>query len=582
MVRYTINPKGERQPLSDKNAVVNMPMQRFRDEAGCVAWLKRDKKHRDGLIKFFSSQGIDVVRDNSTRGLNRVLTKEEQMEVRKGDQAQFPDYNPEASKTKAPRTNSSNKTSRKRTRGDQKDSPEHVDGDAAENPGPRKRVRRLSDGTIQAVHDDEEVGPPDDFLQRPFANGRVHAMGKRRNMLNGRNGVVRKPAQPSRVLSTHAVGFEEENKIRDDQTLEGKDENPEMPDGDLEEEDQDESSGIRNDEDTDGDRLDSNVNQYINQYTNQSDTNRDLENHQKMARELLGEGQRVEFDEEEGFGYGPYPYPTSAAGPAPTQNTQSGPLSRNAADAPVTQNSKKRGHSEVDDDEEIAPPATKARKLSSNANRGNASVGQSAAQLARMIRQSQSTTRRSSRSRRSSSIQDHGARTAKATAETAEETFAEIDYRKVPPTTEYECQVLSEALSATREAYFEYTGNLAPTTNRAASYLAQWEIIYRTFSENFDWSQDENGWTPYIPQLSAWSTALTDLPPHVKDSMYFEAWTRGIRAPALPDGEVIDLPGQFLEQIGRMGKGERERALDDALRANGYNVDEEVYQEGEL
>lgn len=150
---------------------------------------------------------------------------------------------------------------------------------------------------------------------------------------------------------------------------------------------------------------------------------------------------------------------------------------------------------------------------------------------------------------------------------------AKTDYREVAPINELQCQNIESALQATREAFFEYTGFEALITKRTESYAAQWSRIRSDF-ENFDWSEEPDGEAPYFPNLPAWHTSLENMPVHVKDTMYYEAWLRGYRTPMvrLPNGNAVDLPGEFLERIGRYPDEERAFLLDERYRAMWFRL----------
>ena len=95
MVRFTLrydHGTATRVPLPDKNVVINMAMQRFRDRAGCIAWSRRNQSValREGIIGLMRSEGVDPTVTNSTELFGRDLTEVEQKEVKKGDKGRFP------------------------------------------------------------------------------------------------------------------------------------------------------------------------------------------------------------------------------------------------------------------------------------------------------------------------------------------------------------------------------------------------------------------------------------------------------------------------------------------------------------
>lgn len=77
--------------LGTKNTHVNMPMQRFRDRAGCIAGARREgsKEIFQGLLKFFRHHGFDPVESGSSRGFGRNLKPWERDEVKLGNAGNY-------------------------------------------------------------------------------------------------------------------------------------------------------------------------------------------------------------------------------------------------------------------------------------------------------------------------------------------------------------------------------------------------------------------------------------------------------------------------------------------------------------
>ena len=77
--------------LGTKNTHVNMPMQRFRDRAGCIAGARREgsKEIFQGLLKFFSHHGFDPTESGSSRGFGRNLKPWERDEVKLGNAGNY-------------------------------------------------------------------------------------------------------------------------------------------------------------------------------------------------------------------------------------------------------------------------------------------------------------------------------------------------------------------------------------------------------------------------------------------------------------------------------------------------------------
>lgn len=77
--------------LGTKNTHVNMPMQRFRDTAGCIAGARREGSRViiEGLLKLFGHHGFDPAKSGSTRGFPRNLKPWEKMEVKLGNAGSY-------------------------------------------------------------------------------------------------------------------------------------------------------------------------------------------------------------------------------------------------------------------------------------------------------------------------------------------------------------------------------------------------------------------------------------------------------------------------------------------------------------
>ena len=85
----------------DPNVVCNMRMFRFRKEKGMLSWTEKGKTKviGQGLEKLF---GISLI-NNSMKSFGRDLTPMEQVEIRKGRDAHFPESNPAGSNKKRSR-----------------------------------------------------------------------------------------------------------------------------------------------------------------------------------------------------------------------------------------------------------------------------------------------------------------------------------------------------------------------------------------------------------------------------------------------------------------------------------------------
>ena len=159
--------------------------------------------------------------------------------------------------------------------------------------------------------------------------------------------------------------------------------------------------------------------------------------------------------------------------------------------------------------------------------------------------------------------------TSRRLATPLQESPVQMDCRTLAPENEADRNAIDAALEATLEAFYEWVGNVAPNTDRNLSYMSRWEQIHGEFVQ-YDWEEQIDGQVPYLPQSPPWYTNIEDWPPHVKDSLYFEAWTRGFRAPRAVDGTLIELSGDFLEAINRLDEKDRDELLDRAVKGKGF------------
>lgn len=587
MVRYTLeNEHGHkiRRPLNDKNTVINMPMQRFRDEAGCITWLKRQDHIRSGLIKFLRSEGVDPEKTNSTKDLTRDLTKKEQIEVKNGLKARFRTPSPEGGAKQGQKSADPLDCGISNKRRPYHEDDEYEDGlsETAGGLRPRKRahgdqdkIARAFDGSALPSNslEDRADRPPVNFVQKLKADSRVQNTRRTRLVRNVFGTVTRQAKRAPRAHS--GLHSQSQNKTQaqgqhifdviDDSDTDGS------SSSEFEAREQNKSNGEEEDEEEeefDGQSTGNLVEKYFGGPLPHA---QDLENHRKSVRQLLGEDLK-----EDEVGYNTLFANRQHSEVAEKTRAATKSRSGNAI-------SRKKNNSSRITSRGIEKKVAKARHLqrSNGYVHPSAHTNDKASHLPRPVRMASPTAvRETTPIERTSTVDGAGSEVGGVGYQTIEGVHAHLDYRKVTPTTEYECQRLSEALLATREAYYEYTRCFAPTTNRFASYLSQWGEIRDSF-ERLDWSEEQDGEAPYLPQLMPWATSLADWPPHTKDSMYYQAWTRGIRTPVSPDGDFIDMPGEFLEQIGKLREEERQLKLDDSLRARGYAMVEPEEEEGE-
>ena len=142
-------------------------------------------------------------------------------------------------------------------------------------------------------------------------------------------------------------------------------------------------------------------------------------------------------------------------------------------------------------------------------------------------------------------------------AQVFEQTFMDlgcktVNYSEVPPWNEEEVQSLIDALLPTREVYFAWTGEPAPKTDPHQAYRQQFDTIFIAFQNWWRWYR----WNEPLPILTGvmhWGRSIDDWEPPSKDSIYFEAFRDGQRAPRGENGRFLDLPGPWLEDFFRMG-----------------------------
>ena len=127
--------------------------------------------------------------------------------------------------------------------------------------------------------------------------------------------------------------------------------------------------------------------------------------------------------------------------------------------------------------------------------------------------------------------------------------FQSVDYSEVPPSNDEEIQSLVDALLPTREIYFVWTGEPAPRTDPQESYRAQFDTIFGAFQ---DWWREHrsNESLPILAGVMHWGRSVDDWQPPSKDSIYYEAFKNGHWAQR---GDLPDWPGPKLEDAFRMG-----------------------------
>lgn len=527
MPRYTfkdVNGTKTRMTLPDKNTIINMSMQRFRDRAGCISWTKRQASDtlRIGIVKLMRSGNFDPTLTNSTEGFGRDLTLEEQKEVKKGNKGQFlsragarqvPDdirkqrqqkvAGKLSTKRVAPAVTNrlSTQNPRKRSRPDDEDEEESdllempqadtwtIPGQSSGTLRSRKRARTAqgedSEGEGQQGEEDAGSAYNDgDQAEAQYRLNLAQALQASMDAQDGRSG--RDLKSTSDLQQTPRPGQLGRN------------------------------NGI-------------NVDMSRNQHA--------------TGLNILGSNNIVDHNV------------SNETNVAPSASVQSAhqeplPLTDKNATRPETSSSR---HFSYDVNQQVH-----RRKLDEFQDQPEDSLSDN-------MERPQKRQRIIAGLRNGTKTQANGSLNQAARSQDLD---PKIDCRKLKPITDSDRTSLDDALQATREAFFEYTGFHAPRTDRNASYMSQWWHIRREF-ESYDWSEQADGQAPYFPQLPPWYTTIREWPPHTKDTMYHEAWKRGHRAPRV-GGKLVDLPGDFLERIGKLEERERQRQLDDAVREKGF------------
>jgi hypothetical protein len=513
MVRYTfetVNGRTICKALNDKNSVINMPMQRFRDEAGCIGWLKRLPNIRTGLIKLMKSEGVDPEDNNCTKDFGRELTREEQLEVKKGENSIFPvnDSAGEKDLSKVEGSRRDARESKKRCREDaedgfktDEDGADHYSGILSNNrnsfaehsqttrSSKRIRTSKRSDRNTVVAYDGEHEAHTHstNIVQMLRTTSRVQSIGTTSEMPSRRRASYCKPARPSRKRPEYLQQFTDEDSDTDhEMSDDDADMNTEMSASDFE--------GPNKDDNAVGDRGDYGL--------PTSQENEEL----LLLDEIVASGEmpnhprprHVSPSMYSGWNTTPLRLTLAQDRLAPARGLKDyfGSLLPHQQDLEVHRASIRQmlgEDSTADDDGDSvsSPYGYRKRSVAPVQIRHHEGI-----QKAQTALQNQKRT----------------------DIRAAKDAHAKSDYRRVAPANKLQCQNIERALQATREAFFEYTGFEAPTTKRTESYTAQWNQIRSDFEE-FDWSEQPDAEAPYFPHLPAWHISLENMPAHVKDTM---------------------------------------------------------------
>jgi len=528
MPRYTFKDvKGTktRMTLPDKNTIINMSMQRFRDRAGCISWTKRQASDtlRIGIMKLMKAGNFDPTLTNSTEGFGRDLTLEEQKEVKKGNKGQFLSRAGARQVPEDVRRQRQQKEAQKLPT--KKVAPPVTDQPSTQNP--RKRSRR--DDEDEEESDLLEVSQAGDWAMPEQSSRSVRSRKRARTSQEEAPEGEGQENEQGAAESAYDDGEQAEAQYRLNlaQALQasmdaqdGRSRRDQRSTNDLQ---QTPSLGQL------GRTYDMNVGASRSQYATEFDT---------LARKDI-----VDHNVSNSTNVAPSASAQSAYQEPP-------PLTTDNVSRPETSSNRHFSFS--------VNPQVHRRKLDEFQEQPEDSPSDN-------MERPQKRQRIIAGLRNGTKTQGNGSLNQAARSQDLD---PKIDCRKLKPITDSDRTSLDDALQATREAFFEYTGFHAPRTDRNASYMCQWWHIRRDF-ESYDWSEQADGQAPYFPQLPPWYTTIREWPPHTKDTMYHEAWKRGHRAPRV-GGKLVDLPGDLLERIGKLEERERQRQLDDAVREKGF------------
>ncbi len=581
MVRYhfrAVNGRTIREALPHKNATINMPMQRFRDKAGCIAWIQRQGKLRAGTLKLMRSEGVDPeTNGNSTKPFGRDLGTEEQKEVKKGDQANSPPKTL-AAVIGLSRTGKSRKRSHEEAEGsDDEVGREDTPGSKVHADSPcqtafrgmkhRKRIHMTTGEDAQNMSA-QHIGSHTAAMQRQEGYNRVlttnlaqqvqasmRAQKKAKGMQQHRRRIDRIDGQikSTRVHREHCKYKEptpgEEFPVSREMSIPSEETDSEMWNykdketdvgslsGDIEWDDFEHPPSSQRLNDAYGGLSDHEEDQELEAPVTvdvgsqpitadrKSPTpedekegcfggllvhNDDLDNHRRKVRAYLGEGQSDYNGNWEIFAK----RPRMLGDP------------EDDLDGDDSQHEANRGDESPQGAGEILPylhkPYEGLRCLIQSAAAGNDRSSGTDKQSDLHLFQSPypppdvsvlSDPQGQARQRRPAYQETPIVKTTKASRSKLESEpqattlevntidepdiapAAKINCRNVVPQTQSERQSITEALRATREAFFEYVGEPAPQTDSTESYLRQWTQLRASFEE-YDWSDRPNGRAP--------------------------------------------------------------------------------------
>ena len=130
-------------------------------------------------------------------------------------------------------------------------------------------------------------------------------------------------------------------------------------------------------------------------------------------------------------------------------------------------------------------------------------------------------------------------------------TTSGINYSEVAPSTDAEVASLALALCPTKKMFWEWTGQTVPQPDREKSYGQQYRELRKAFEDW--WSSKGEGPLPVLVGVTHWGSSVDDWEPVKKDAVYYEAYKKGHRAPRDEYGRIVDVPGPLLEKFADIG-----------------------------
>ena len=122
-----------------------------------------------------------------------------------------------------------------------------------------------------------------------------------------------------------------------------------------------------------------------------------------------------------------------------------------------------------------------------------------------------------------------------------------VNYSEVDPSTDSEVVSLAVALCPTKKMFWEWTGQTVPQLDREKSYGEQYRELHKAFEDW--WSKNAEGPLPVLVGVTHWGSSVDDWEPVKKDAVYYEAYKKGHRAPRDGYGRIVDVPGPLLEKF---------------------------------